>query len=282
MLCNAVADDYELESQCMQAIRRFYKTEIPEVEVLVFVRERLGHNQLFDSRLGSALNTMRNPHLAPVVVVPWTDTMLVTNLKQYDSFEHFVGSMKHSHRRDFNTKSRDFLRSGGSILRVNDPIALSAHLGTIYELFSYLRDKHISSGELDFPVRYTQLFFQSLPTLLPPGCWTFLLSMSPNYGVTAFALTVHSRGCLFLKRMGVGEHANNFEYFNLLYAAVRLAIDLQCDQLDLGDGSWDEKRKLGAIRRPTDLFCDPVYLDSASTRFNGPIISSKEIFSIQT
>lgn len=163
----------------------------------------------------------------------------------WKSFEEYLGSLKHGHRRTIRRNLATARRSGLRV--VCDPPA-STDIDRLSALYRRTLDRA--------PIRFEEL---------TPAYFRQTLAMCPAAGLIraeldgttiAFLLYLAGPGLFLVKRVGLDyeRSSETRAYFVLFYRAIELAIERGVRRIVLGQQSYHSKHRWGAHLLPGRIF----------------------------
>lgn len=167
---------------------------------------------------------------------------MVINLRPFDTFNHYLTSLKSADRSSVRRNRRVFLERGYTIQRLKDASECSQELFEAYlPFFERAKVKW-------FP--HSQTFFESVTRL---GSTTRLfIAYDSNGSIAGFSMGFFNGGTYHAGRLGVRPdlHHRDRVYFSLLYQFIEDAIDLGAENVSLEPTAYRLKRHLGAHPKP--------------------------------
>jgi predicted N-acyltransferase len=193
--------------------------------------------QNFTSLRGPAAEELRRLGFAGLPIL----STAVVDLP-YESFDDYLGAMRAQYRRRARQtlkRSRDL-----AVEHVEDFAVLADDLAALWKRI-YDRAKEVKREIL------TPAYFRAIARL-PDS--SVLLARRRDGSIAAFALLLSDRPWLSFLQCGLDEDAARSEgaYFRLLYEIVRLGIEHQFEQVDLGITTLIPKLDVGGV--PIPLF----------------------------
>ena len=167
---------------------------------------------------------------------------MVINLRPFDTFSHYLKSLKPADRSSVRRNRRVFLERGYTLQRLEDASKYSKELYEAYlPFFERAKVKW-------FP--HSQAFFESATRLGPTT--RLFVAYDCEGSIAGFSMGFFNDGIYHAGRLGVRPdlHHRDRVYFSLLYQFIEDAIDLGAKSVSLEPTAYRLKRHLGAHPKP--------------------------------
>ena len=178
----------------------------------------------------------------------------VLDLRNCQTFDQYLLSLNHNHRRLVKRNMRIFSQKSVYIETIDNYLA-DAH--EIYDLYCRTRDNNIAKGGPVFFTDINQEVFSKMGSFIGENIFGAMARSKATGESLGFTINFLDGNYAIAKYIGQ-NYINSIEahtYFNLLYWNIKAAIDRHCDYLDFCTFHYAIKRRLGAVP-----FSAPVYI----------------------
>lgn len=200
---------------------------------LIVIRDFLtADREDFDVLLNHRFNLVSNMPLARIRV-------------RWDSYEHYLASMRSRYRKDVNRRLKRATKSGQHV-RVLLAFGQQAQLWARQARTVYEKTKGFKREVL--PARY----YTSMDSALGDKC--VLVAAERNAQLVAHGMVLHDDRDTIATYFGRNQGPASQEWFQLVNEVIRIGIERKSDYINLGLGSYDAKSNVGADVEPLFVY----------------------------